>query len=125
MAASHSGAQAFPTSGNHYAPDSLTPRLTDWGTKSSDPILLFVFLAAELVALFVIQLPVSMTFDLFAFGDTGANFTIQHLVSLGLRPAIDFGYHYGLLPILAGKIWFSVFGATPIAYEALMVACGL
>ena len=26
-------------------------RHTDWGTKSSDPILLFVFLAAELVAL--------------------------------------------------------------------------
>src|SRR6266478_6909742 len=105
--------------------DSLMSRHADWGTKSSDPILLFVFLAAELIALFIIQLPVSMTFDLFAFGDTGANFTVQHLVSLGLRPGIDFGYHYGLLPILAGKIWFSLFGSTPITYEASMVACGL
>ena len=97
----------------------------DWGTKSSDPIVLFVFLAAELVALFIIQLPVSMTFDLFAFGDTGANFTIQHLVSLGLRPAIDFGDPYGLLPILAERFWFTLFGATPITYEASMVAGGL
>ena len=124
-AASHSRAQAFPTSGDQHAAESLTSRQTDLGAKSSDPTLLFVFLAAELVALFIIQLPVSMTFDLFAFGDTGANFTIQHLVSLGLRPGIDFGDPYGLLPILAGRIWFSLFGATPITYEASMLACGL
>ncbi len=86
---------------------------------------LFVFLAAELIALAIIRLPYGLDFDAFAFSDIGSNFTIQHLVSLGLRPGVDFGYHYGLLPILAGKIWFSLFGLTPIAYQASMVACGL
>ena len=87
--------------------------------------LLFALLAIELIALAIIRLPYGLDFDAFAFSDIGSNFTIQHLVSLGQRPGIDFGYHYGLLPILAGKIWFSLFGMTPIAYEASMVACGL
>ncbi len=86
---------------------------------------LFVLLAAELIALTIIRLPYGLDFDSFAFSDIGSNFTIQHLVSLGLRPGFDFGDPYGLLPILAGKIWFSLFGMTPIAYEASMVACGL
>ena len=37
------------------------------------------------------------------------------------EPAIDFGYHYGLLPILVGRIWFAVAGLTPIAYQILTV----
>ena len=86
---------------------------------------LFALLGIELVALAIIRLPYGLDFDAFAFSDFGSNFTIHRLVSLGQRPAIDFGYHYGLLPILAGKIWFTLFGMTPIAYEALMVACGL
>ncbi len=86
---------------------------------------LFVLLAAELIALDIIRLPYGLDFDAFAFSDIGSNFTIQRLVALGQRPQIDFGYHYGLLPILLGKIWFSLFGMTPIAYEVSMVACGL
>jgi hypothetical protein len=86
---------------------------------------LFVSLAAELILLTIIRLPYGLEFDAFAFSDIGSNFTIQHLVSLGLRPGVDFGDPYGLLPILSGKILFSVFGMTPIAYQAAMLACGL
>jgi hypothetical protein len=86
---------------------------------------LFALLAVELIALDIIRLPYGLEFDAFAFSDIGSNFTIQHLVSHGLRPGLDFGDPYGLLPVLAGKIWFSLFGMTPIAYEASMIACGL
>jgi hypothetical protein len=86
---------------------------------------LFALLAIELVALAIIRLPYGLDFDAFAFSDIGSNFTLQRLVSQGQRPGLDFGYPYGLLPVLAGKIWFSLFGMTPIAYEASMVACGL
>ena len=86
---------------------------------------LFVSLAAELIILTIIRLPYGLEFDAFEFSDIGSNFTIQHLVSLGLRPGVDFGDPYGLLPVLFGKIWFSVFGMTPIAYQAAMLACGL
>ena len=61
----------------------------------------------------------------YAFCDTGANLTLQRLVSDGLRPTVDFGYHYGLLPILIGKCWFAIAGLTPNAYQALMVVCDL
>jgi hypothetical protein len=86
---------------------------------------LFVFLAIELIALAIVRLPYGLDFDAFAFSDIGSNFTLQYLVSQGQRPGLDFGYPYGLLPVLAGKIWFSLFGMTPIAYESVIVACGL
>ena len=86
---------------------------------------LFAVLAAELIALAFIRLPYGLDFDAFAFSDIGSNFTIQHLLSQGQSPGLDFGYPYGLLPVLAGKIWFSLFGMVPIAYEASIVACGL
>ena len=86
---------------------------------------LFALLAIELIALAIIRLPYGLDFDAFAFSDIGSNFTLQHLLSQGQRPGLDFGYPYGLLPVLAGKIWFSLFGMTPIAYEASIVACGL
>jgi hypothetical protein len=66
-----------------------------------------------------------MAFDSYGFCDNGANLTLQYLVSHGLRPTIDFGYHYGLLPILVGKVWFAIAGRTPLTYQALMVACDL
>ena len=63
-------------------------------------------------------------FDAFAFSDIGSNFTIQHLLSQGqtrtrfrlpVRPAAR----------TSRKIWFSLFGMTPIAYEASIVTFGL
>ncbi|MGB3549899.1 MAG: hypothetical protein WA993_04350 [Candidatus Binatus sp.] len=88
-------------------------------------LLIFILFAIEILAIDFLKLPDIMWFDRYAFGDTGANLTLQYLVSHGLRPAVDFGYHYGLLPILIGRIWFTLIGLTPIAYQALMIACDL
>src|SRR5208283_5910596 len=89
------------------------------------PLLIFLLFAIEILAIDFLRLPETMAFDSYAFCDNGANLTLQYLVSQGLRPAVDFGYHYGLLPILIGRIWFALIGRTPIAYQALMVACDL
>jgi hypothetical protein len=80
---------------------------------------LFAILAAEIVAFNILWTAAGMKFENFAFCDSGANLSIQYLVSHGYRPAIDFGYPYGLLPILLGRIWFAGVGATPIAYQIL------
>jgi hypothetical protein len=80
--------------------------------------LLFAILTVEAVAVFVYRLPQTLTFNDFAFFDTGGNLTAQHLINRGYCPAIDFGYPYGLLPLLFGRIWFSIFGLTPIACVA-------
>src|SRR5277367_4982056 len=92
---------------------------------TSRPLLLFLLFAIEIVAIDFLRLPESMAFDSYAFCDNGANLTLQYLVSHGLTPAIDFGYHYGLLPILIGRIWFAMAGHTPVAYQAFTIACGL
>ena len=86
---------------------------------------LIVLLFVETLAFNVARLPASMRFDGFAFCDSGANLTLQYLISNGLRPSLDFGYHYGLLPALIGRIWFSLFGTTPWAYQAAMLTADL
>jgi hypothetical protein len=85
---------------------------------------LSIGLSVEAVLLNLLQLPSSLNFG-FLFGDTGANITAQYLVTLGYRPAVDFGYHYGLLPLLLGRLWFSVAGATPIGYQSAMVVTSI
>ncbi len=82
--------------------------------------LLFLVFSVELIAISIARLPNSMALNSFAFCDQGANLTLQYLLSKGLRPAIDFGYAYGLLPLIFGRVWFAIFGATPWAYQLAM-----
>lgn len=75
-------------------------------------------LIAGVIALDSCQLPEALNFPCYAFGDCGANFTAQYLVAHGARPAVDFGFHYGLLSLLFGRVWFGLVGSTPYAYVA-------
>lgn len=68
----------------------------------------------------IARLPNDLYFDRFAFFDNGANLSLQYLTLIGYRPAIDFGYQYGLLAALVGRAWFGCLGATPFAYELAM-----
>src|SRR5271155_1164674 len=81
---------------------------------------LFAILTAEALALFIVQLAGTLQFGTFAFFDTGENLTAQYLISHGYRPTIDFFYHYGLMPLLFGRVWFSIFGLTPTACVAMI-----
>ena len=92
---------------------------------------LFVVFALDLLAINLARLPYDLFFDRFAFFDNGANLTLEYLISIGYRPAVDFGYHYGLLAALIGRVWFGWLGATPSAYQwamvtgAVLFACAL
>jgi hypothetical protein len=86
---------------------------------------LLALFSLETLAINLVRLPESMRFDRFAFCDHGANLTLQNLIARGMRPSLDFGYHYGLLPALVGRIWFGCFGATPWSYQAAMVVADL
>jgi hypothetical protein len=88
--------------------------------RSSTFCVLFLVFSFELIAISIARLPNSMAFNTFAFFDQGANLTLQYLLSKGLRPAIDFGYAYGLLPVIFGRVWFAIFSATPRAYQLAM-----
>jgi hypothetical protein len=87
-------------------------------TRSAIALLLIV---AELVALWLVWI---RDFD-FAFSDAGSNLTVQYLISQGLVPLVDFGYLYGLLPLLIGKLWFWFFGFTARAYGLAGLTCSL
>jgi hypothetical protein len=84
----------------------------------ADGRLLFGILSIEAIALFIARLPGTLQFNNFAFFDIGANLTVQYLTAHGYRPAVDFSYHYGLLPLLFGRAWFALFGLTPNACVA-------
>ncbi len=79
----------------------------------------------ETLAYAIFRLPTDLGFDANAFGDRGDFLSISYLVAHGSRPALDFGYHWGLLPILLARVWFALFGATPQANETIMVLCAV
>jgi hypothetical protein len=86
---------------------------------------LIALLLAEVTVLAIAQLPLSLSWDTFAFMDQGANLSVQTLLDRGLVPTVDFGYLYGLLPLLIGRLWFGLFGLTPSAYAAAMLVVDL
>lgn len=83
----------------------------------------YCFLAVLLVAhtaVFLAQLPTSYEFANFVFFDPGVTLRTDKLIQQGYLPTIDFGYPYSLLPLLLGRIFFALFGRTPIAYILFM-----
>jgi len=79
----------------------------------------FLILTCVLAAIYVLRIPDLFRFDNVVFGDVGSVLTIDFLVTHGYRPVIDFGYPYGLLPILLAHLWFRIIGRTPLALVGL------
>src|SRR5690606_26377084 len=64
----------------------------------------------------------NQTFIRFVAMDSGGELAIQDMIRRGLRPGVDFGYPYGLLPMLLGRIWYGIAGLSPGAYRGLVTA---
>ena len=79
----------------------------------------------ELIAVALLRIPYDLGFSAFAFADRGSWLTVVALAEQGRRPAVDFGYTYGLLPIELSSGWFHLWGATPHAYETANVIVSL
>jgi len=93
--------------------------------KSRSALWLSLLFGMETLAYAIVRLPTDLGFDANAFADRGDFLSISYLVAHGSRPAIDFGYHWGLVPIMLARAWFALFGATPQANEAIMVICAM
>jgi hypothetical protein len=67
-----------------------------------------------LLAIFAMRValewPMALAFSNFAFKDTGSFRYVNHLLEIGLRPSVDFGFSYGMLGLLVQRINFAVFG---------------
>jgi hypothetical protein len=60
----------------------------------------------------VFWLPSELSFRNFAFWDLGSFQHLDRLIGQGLRPGVDFGYTYGLLPVLIQHLFFAAFGSS-------------
>ena len=83
---------------------------------------LTAMLCLEVLLAAVFQTPF-LRFDRFAFMDSGGELAIQDLMRRGYRPALDFGYLYGLLPLLLGRLWYGLAG--PLAAIVSRADAGL
>ncbi|NOT63062.1 MAG: hypothetical protein HOP19_22875 [Acidobacteria bacterium] len=71
-------------------------------------------------ALFLAQLPTIYEFATFAVFDPGSALRADQLIAQGFTPTIDFGYPYGLLPLMIGRAFFALVGRTPLGYVLFM-----
>ncbi len=80
-------------------------------------------LGLTLVVVFraVFSLPSELSFHNFAFMDLGGFQHVDRLIGEGLRPGVDFGYTYGLLPLLLQHLYFAAFGSSHWPTLAMLV----
>lgn len=81
----------------------------------------FVFLLVLLASLFF-QLPTSYDFSNFVLYDPGTALRADQLIAAGYQPTVDFGFPYGLISLLIGRVFFALAGRTPAGYLLFMLA---
>jgi hypothetical protein len=69
---------------------------------------------------FLLQLPTIYDLATFALFDPGVTLRTDLLLTQGFIPTIDFGYPYGMFPLMIGRVWFAALGRTPLAYVVFM-----
>ena len=73
-------------------------------------------LALVLLLLQFLQLPRIAGWTFFSFYDPGTALKGDLLISMGMRPAIDFGYTHGLASLMVAHWGFLLLGRTPAAF---------
>ncbi|MHC5538489.1 hypothetical protein ACYOEI_09690 [Singulisphaera rosea] len=104
---------------------SPTGRRRRHESSEAKPHFWFSVFGIALLSLAVARVPRALELDAHAFGDFGANLTAQALLDQGLRPAVDFGCIYGLLPLWVGRIWFGVLGRNSENFIAATIVCNM
>ena len=98
-----------------------------WWRFPRAPLVWGIF-ALELILLLICELPGVADFQKFGFYDEGAWLHMDALVAwggAGKVPTVDFGYSYGMLPLISGHAWFAVLGRNPWTFIAFVTLCNL
>jgi len=104
---------------------ALFPELARTADEPARVLTLWLVYTLEVLAFAALRIPHDLGFFMFAFGDRGSWLVVQYLTAHGYRPTIDFGFPYGLLPVMFGRAWFGMLGLTPAAFQLAMVAGGV
>jgi hypothetical protein len=114
-----------PVAPNSNSRTELIPALARPAAVPARFLTLWAVYTLEVLIVAALRIPHDLGFFMFAFGDRGSWLVVQYLTAHGYRPTIDFGFPYGLLPVMAGRVWFAIFGLTPAAFKLAMVAGGV
>ena len=82
-------------------------------------------LIIELGVVCFLRWPLLYNFDRFAFWDWGAYLVAHYLIQQGKMPVTDFGWQYGLLPLLLQELWFHLLAAGPASFLILSFPCAI
>lgn len=96
--------------------------MTAWLSSISRSYRLGLIFTLVLLASFLFQLPTSYDFSNFVLYDPGTALRVDKLIVAGYLPALDFGFPYGLISLLVGRIFFALTGRTPVGYLLFMLA---
>ena len=86
---------------------------------------LIPILIIEFCGVCLLTWPLLYNFDKFALGDWGGYLVAHYLVQQGKLPVTDFGWQYGLLPLLLQNLWFHLEAATPLSFLMLSLPFAL
>ncbi len=89
------------------------------------PWLFALVLILELCAVWVVEWPLLYNFESYAFLTPGGFLTADYLLRHNFVVAVDFGWPYGVLPLLGQHLWFLLWGVGPaaqLALSALLIA---
>ncbi|MGC8553592.1 MAG: hypothetical protein ACP5O7_12115 [Phycisphaerae bacterium] len=73
-------------------------------------------IAMVLLTLQLLELPRIAGWTFFSFYDPGTALKGDLLISMGMKPAIDFGYTHGLASLMVAHWGFALLGRTPMAF---------
>ena len=83
------------------------------------------WIGVEGAVLLLLKTPEFLRFPSHAFGDLGIDSAVRSMLDRGYRPTLDFGYIYGLLPLLVGGLLRFLGGLTPLGSCSAIVATNL
>ncbi len=98
------------------------------GSLRPGVIMVWGIFVAELLLLLIAELPGVADFQKFAFYDEGSWLRMDRLFAAaggGKIPTVDFGYSYGMLPLILGRGWFACFGRGAWAFIGFITACNV
>ena len=82
-----------------------------------------LLLSLEVLIIVLFQIPTRLGFEATAFGDNGLSLNAEYLIRHGYKPGVDFGYPYGVLSLLYGRVIFGILGLTPRAFFNAITIC--
>ena len=104
---------------------ALWSSVARWGSQRASARLVWGALLSSSLVAFVIWQVDPLDFLSWATQDQGATLRADDLIAAGKQPGIDFGYYYGLLPLLVFRVAAAIVPSPVLAMSLLGVVASV